>query len=95
MNKARDIMKSFCPSRGNPLQYYDDVSIEQMMERFAKQESIEFVNWKDRQGYWPKQNPNSTVPQWGWMRQENQLIWSKWITDDELYNLFINQKENK
>ena len=27
-------------------------------------------------------------PEYGWHRKENQIIWSKWISYDELYKLF-------
>lgn len=61
---------------------------------WAKQDAIDFVKWKDEKGYVKRLNPDIDYPEWGWRRQENQIIWSKWINDSELYQLYKNKPQS-
>ena len=58
------------------------------MDEYAEQMAIGFLKWVMMVGYFPKLNPDNTIPQWGWVRQENQITYSKWVSDEDVYQLY-------
>ena len=57
------------------------------MKENAKQKAIEFNWWTREKGY--EKRPQGKFGEWKWRRQVNQILYSEWITDDELYSEFL------
>lgn len=62
-------------------------------DNLAKKQAIAYHKWTSEKGYVPRLDPDYPSPRWGWARQENQIVWSKWVNDEQLYDLFLEHQE--
>jgi hypothetical protein len=65
------------------------------MDKYAKELAINFLMWKGKKGYYVLGgvSNHTTIDDLIWIRQENQLIFSKPISTNQLFQLYLN--ENK
>jgi hypothetical protein len=61
------------------------------LDEYAKQEAIEFRIWMDNQGYFAQMNDGKV----GYIRQENQIIFSKWQPIETIYDFYQQSKQSK
>lgn len=64
-------------------------------QKFAKNTSMEYLNWVTSKGYLPRLDDKILYTKWGWKRQVNQIIWSDWVSDEELFELYIKEQTEK
>lgn len=63
-------------------------AINSAMEEYSKQQAIAFRLWMDTKGYFAQWKDNSV----GYIRQENQLVFSTWQPLENIYNLFLQKQ---
>jgi hypothetical protein len=60
-----------------------------LAERYAKQEAIGFRTWMDNRGYFAQWKDGVA----GYIRQENQILFSHWQPLEKIYELYIKSKQ--
>jgi hypothetical protein len=61
-------------------------------DEWAKQQSIAFRRWMDEKGYFCQMNKDHQL---GYIRQENQILFSSWKSPEDTYNLFLEDQKKQ
>lgn len=61
------------------------------MEEYSRSQSIAFRRWCDEKGYYCQMKDG----QLGYIRQENQIVFSAWKSPEDIYDLFIQHQNNQ